>query len=281
MGLKGRAVKLLLVLVCLFCFFASLSCLAAPVADSHLWSRWITDSQPTCTEAGHRYRICTSDPGYRHTEEESIPARGHQYIIEETPPSCLSRGTRTTTCDICGYSFSELFGEVTPHSYEMSVVSEPGCGTEGSQAYICTVCGDTYMQTLPPLEHIYKESITREPNCSHIGLKTFTCSLCGDSYELPFGEIAKHRFNAGVADEHGAVQYTCLVCDFSYKTDKKPQASGLLPVNITLGALNIAALLIFGMALAPDVQSLSWHRKRKRALKLLAGGKWTNMGGPV
>ena len=46
-------------------------------ALGHDYGEWITDSDPTCTDAGHKYRVCSRDE--THIEEETIPVIDHNY----------------------------------------------------------------------------------------------------------------------------------------------------------------------------------------------------------
>lgn len=101
-------------------------------APIHHYGSW-TGTDPNCTTEGQRTRTCT-DEGCGHTEEMTLPARGHYWGIGRvtTPPTETTTGVRTYTCRTYGCNGTgyevldpeiwayEQFGDVDPTlwSYE-------------------------------------------------------------------------------------------------------------------------------------------------------------------
>ena len=71
-------------------------------APIHHYGSW-TGTYPSCTTEGQRTRACTDD-GCGHTEEMTLPARGHYWGVGRvtTPPTETTTGVRTYTCQIYG-----------------------------------------------------------------------------------------------------------------------------------------------------------------------------------
>ena len=71
-------------------------------APIHHYGSW-TGTYPSCTTEGQRTRACTDD-GCGHTEEMTLPARGHYWDVGRvtTPPTETTTGVRTYTCRIYG-----------------------------------------------------------------------------------------------------------------------------------------------------------------------------------
>ena len=71
-------------------------------APIHHYGSW-TGTDPNCTTEGQRTRTCT-DEGCGHTEEMTLPARGHYWGIGRvtTPPTETTTGVRTYTCRTYG-----------------------------------------------------------------------------------------------------------------------------------------------------------------------------------
>ena len=109
-------------------------------APIHHYGSW-TGTDPNCTTEGKRTRTCTDD-GCGHTEEMTLPARGHYWGIGRvtTLPTETTTGVRTYTCRTYGCNatrteeipklaprvpVSERFDDVAPNSwaYQTGVTS--------------------------------------------------------------------------------------------------------------------------------------------------------------
>ena len=69
---------------------------------AHDWSPWTVDPAPSCTSSGLRHRVCR-DCGL--TEEECLPALGHDWKIDEVVEASTKyrSGTAEFTCSRCGW----------------------------------------------------------------------------------------------------------------------------------------------------------------------------------
>lgn len=61
-------------------------------ACEHVWSEWVTTTEPTCEEAGVQTSTCTLNCG--ETKTQPIAANGHTYVYSET----------AITCSACDYN---------------------------------------------------------------------------------------------------------------------------------------------------------------------------------
>ena len=101
-------------------------------APIHHYGSW-TGTDPNCTTEGKRTRTCTDD-GCGHTEEMTLPVRGHYWGIGRvtTLPTETTTGVRTYTCRTYGCNatrteeipklaprvpVSERFDDVAPNSW--------------------------------------------------------------------------------------------------------------------------------------------------------------------
>ena len=225
-------------------------------ATGHNWSDWVVDRAPTCTESGVRRRTCYI--GTPHSETEEIPATGHSFVERVIEPTCTQPGQRIFTCSVCGYSYTETFGEPTGHNYIETITREPTCEHEGELTFTCEHCGESYTETIPKLEHIYGEWIIYIPAGEGTeGSKYMECILCGYRIwetipALPMGDISQSE-----PDE--------------------PEREPLFGIEevIIVGA-NIAAWVILFLLLSGEFTLLSWERKRKK--ELLAAKRFDENG---
>jgi len=145
-------------------------------ATGHDWSEWFTDIEASCTEEGHQYRICSRYTDAVHTEEQAIPAPGHDYEETVSPAVCEKSGVKVYTCKRCGDSYEEAFGEALGHEYVTEIAEKPDCDTEGVRTYICRRCGDSYTEAIAAIGHDYGEWIIDRRPTKHVsGHRYRTC----------------------------------------------------------------------------------------------------------
>lgn len=78
----------------------------------HDWGPWVTDQESDCVHEGRAYRACRNNP--EHVEEEILPATGiHNFTMTEKEPTTEEAGSRTYTCSVCGFSYSEELPALT------------------------------------------------------------------------------------------------------------------------------------------------------------------------
>lgn len=109
-------------------------------ALTHKWGEWTVVTEPTCEEDGLKTRTCQCG---EKTQEEIIPALGHDFDAVVTEPTCMAGGYTTHTCANCGHSYITDPVQPTGHSYVLTGVKEAGCGVGGYTGdVVCEICGD-------------------------------------------------------------------------------------------------------------------------------------------
>lgn len=188
-------------------------------ALNHKWGEWTVVTEPTCEEDGLKTRTCQCG---EETQEEIIPALGHDYDAVVTGPTCLAGGYTTHTCANCGSVYIDEYTEALGHDY-VAVVTEPTCDTMGYTTHTCSRCGDSYIDSyVQATEHTFVQEVTKEPTCVEEGLMTFTCSDCGKTYTQAIPMVAhtyEETVTAPTCTWMGYTTHTCTVCGHNYITD--------------------------------------------------------------
>lgn len=279
----------------LICIFAPPASLQARAEDDCVWGEWITDTEPTCTQAGYRHRICLLDPTYPHEEREIIPPLGHDYTVTEIPPSCVESGIRTYKCKRCDYTYSEEYAAPGEHHYKSVVTKRSTCEESGEITYTCTICGHSYKEFTVKTGHKYKELTVKAPDCTGVGLKKYVCSECDDSYTEEFGTIQPHSFErkTEIKDNVKIVTEVCRSCgytreiertvikEYEPKEDREEKVSEeksntAVVACAVAGAADVVVFGGFTASILSDVSVLRWYkRKKKQVLRLreAMGGK--------
>lgn len=207
----------------------------------------ITETPPTCTEAGVKVYLCNrcgdtyreDVPALGHHYEEFtveatctqdgqiattctlcndtqlviLPAIGHQYESIETAPSCTEPGVTIYTCSHCGDQYTTVGATSLGHNYHRTVV-DVTCTTDGTITDCCDRCGDIQTQIITAPGHQYDAQIT-EPTCTEPGYTTFSC-FCGDSYTAEETAPTGHNYQTTIVDptctSDGSVSAVCLEC---------------------------------------------------------------------
>ena len=220
-------------------------------ATGHVWGEWILDKQPTCTETGHKYRTCIRHSNDPHTEEESIPAPGHSYKETVTHPICAENGFKTYTCERCGDSYTEPFGEALGHHYIESTIKEPDCEQEGEKMLTCENCGDTYSEAIPAFGHSFSGWIVdKEPTEEEEGYRYKVCEH--DSSHIVAENIK--RLLPPAATEPGIIAMT-------ESSSAKQSSSFPNALDIILVSIILATAIGFGIAVYQDLHVLRWKNK--------------------
>ncbi len=275
--MKKAPLQYAFIIVIIALLFCGGSLEAAAEKDC-LWSEWIIDELPTCTNIGYRHRTCIRDPNAPHTETEIIPMLPHNYEMVETAPTCIQRGTCTYICKRCNDTYIEEFGVYAQHQYQSTLTKNPTCTAEGEYIYTCTVCNDVYTKNIPKLEHKYNMLIEKTPDCQNLGIKKYECIYCHESYTEIYGELQNHVFEK-LTEETGGYKVICLKCKAcgkkqeicrekiilseSFESDTKEKPT-MIVENIIMALLNIIAIVGFAVWLIPDFKVLKWHKKMKK-----------------
>lgn len=123
--------------------------------EGHIQGEWVIEKEPTCSEEGIKYALCTE---------------------------CEKR------------VFEEAINKLSHTESDWIVDEDSTCAKEGSKHKICTVCKTTVKtEVIQKLSHSYSETVIA-PTCSERGYTTYTCA-CGDSYVADFVAETGHYDN--------------------------------------------------------------------------------------
>lgn len=216
-----RKKAILLMLCALLLLAAALPVCAAtvrcPVCGSAMKRVSIDSSkayEPTCTEGGIYYYICTNDACNESTLEKAGPL-GHNYKVTATKePTCTEAGYEKLRCSRCGKTATRTL-EPTGHDYA-ATVTEPTCTEDGFTTYVCSRCEDTYTEAGAPAPG-HDLTVTEVPaTCTEDGHRDTVCSRCDyiDTEVLPAGD---HAFTETVTQaasctEAGTLTRVCGNC---------------------------------------------------------------------
>ena len=101
-------------------------------------------------------------------------------------PTCSQPGTKTYTCEVCGYKWSEYMSPTNQHVWDAgSVVKQPSCTEDGVIRYTCTVCKTTTKdEKIPALGHAWKlDQVLSQPAGEAHGTARFVCTRCNETKE--------------------------------------------------------------------------------------------------
>ncbi|MBQ8892948.1 MAG: hypothetical protein IJ043_00885 [Clostridia bacterium] len=146
---------------------------------------------------------------------------GDSWHYSITEATCTDDGLVTASCDLCGYSYTEVLPALS-HDEITYEAQAPTCTEKGWNAYVtCSRCDYTTYEEIPALGH---DEITHEgqdATCTEKGWNAYvTCSRCDyTTYEeisaLGHDEIS-HEGQAATCTKRGWKPYiTCSRCDFT------------------------------------------------------------------
>ncbi len=186
---------------------------ASKFHGSVTWTDTIT-KEPTCEAEGEKTYACFCGE----THKVSIPALGHDTVIDEAiPPTCTQDGkTEGSHCSRCNEVFVEQ--EVIPalggeHVIVMDEAVEPTCSKTGlSEGKHCSRCGKIYVRQaeIPKKAHVMGDLIIdKEPTCTEDGKRHKACENCDyrEEYIIP----ASHKYT--VTEKDSTKTFSCNMCD--------------------------------------------------------------------
>ena len=121
--------------------------------------------------------ITTEDPSNREYTTVDNSGDVTTYTFEDTPPEVI---------DEIIEGIEEKTEEEQPHehSYNSEITKVATCTEPGEITYTCVDGDDTYVETIPTLEHEVGDWTTvKEPTLVSAGLKVKTCKVCGATIE--------------------------------------------------------------------------------------------------
>ncbi|MDD6729120.1 MAG: fibronectin type III domain-containing protein [Eubacteriales bacterium] len=198
-------------------------------AFGHSWSLLDDGScvEPTCTTDGVRKYICLND--HSHTYTETIPATGHQFVLDSEhskAPTCCEDGYNAYVCantdhngNKCDASYHEVVPATGNHNYKAVSTTAATCTEEGTVTYACQNegCTSEYsVVTTPAKGHQYVEDQAQyvEATCYEPGERVFVCKSCGDSYAVTIPATGTHNYemvssSAATCTKEGTATYAC------------------------------------------------------------------------
>lgn len=106
---------------------------------SHTFGEWEVTVQPGCLTTGLKQRTCSVCGT---VEEEVVPARGHNTVIESVNPTCTEAGFVRYYCPVCGTESSRTIVPALGHEGGMWHVTTPATASQaGVKTKYCKRCG--------------------------------------------------------------------------------------------------------------------------------------------
>lgn len=186
------------------------------ISLNHDWSDKYTVEEPTCTEAGRKYIVCSRCGEINEGTVEEIPALGHT----GGEATC----TRPAICDRCG----KTYGTTDPNNHtetEIRNAVAASCSQEGYTGDVyCSTCGTLIKkgETIAAVPHTWLPGVvTQKPTCTEAGIETFSCSVCGQ-VSTRVVEATGHKWETTytidkqpTVMEEGSQSIHCSVCGIS------------------------------------------------------------------
>lgn len=208
------------------------------VSDFHTCSFFqVREEQPTCTSPGYIGYQCGCGQSYQEPFGEPL-GHDYGPWITETEPTQTTPGMRYRSCSRCSQrerdSIPPLGGGTTPHvcEYQFQVGQEATCTEAGYMIYVCS-CGNTRQgQAIAPLGHsFWPWEVIEVPTETTDGQRIRQCSRCPE-FELqtiPAGtdmsqfhecQFVGHCYEPSCTQD-GYTVYTCN-CGNTYTADIIP-----------------------------------------------------------
>lgn len=156
-----------------------------PATGNHKNTELRNVKEATCTEEGYTGDTYCKDCGSKIASGQKISKTEHTWNsgVITTSPTCVERGVKIYTCNICQTTRTEELPATGNHqNTELRNAKEATCTAEGytGDTY-CQDCG-TKLQTgnaIAKKAHTWDAGIvTKTATCTESGVKTYTCTLC-------------------------------------------------------------------------------------------------------
>lgn len=148
------------------------------ITCDHSWGKWVTVTEPTCTEDGKAERTCANCSD---VETKVLPATDHSWgnWTTVTKPTCTKEGKAERTCANCKDVESKVL-PATDHD-----ISTKWSHDDDNHWHTCANgCGEFFDLDEHDLEWI----VTKNPTHIHTGLKHQECKVCdykGADVDIP------------------------------------------------------------------------------------------------
>ena len=123
--------------------------------ETPVWDDGVVTTEPTCTTEGVKTYTCSNGE----TKTETIPALGHNWVLESDTATCTTAGVKTYKCSRC----NEIRTEDSPAHHTFIAGGCDKCGAyeySGTQVkvYVYTFTEDKELNDLGILYYSFKET---------------------------------------------------------------------------------------------------------------------------
>ena len=147
-------------------------------ALGHSYS-WVVDKAATCTEEGIKLYRCSRCHDVSATETIAIVEHTSDMTQHVDEPTCTEKGYIYNLCTVCGARINVKMQNALGHSYSWVRTTEPTCTSEGVDSYQCSRCRDvTETRSVAALGHDYEWIVVQEATCTRKGLRYQRCRRC-------------------------------------------------------------------------------------------------------
>ena len=158
-------------------------------------------------------------------------------VIETIEPTCITTGSKTEECTVCGYKTITTLPVNDNHSWGEWVNTYTDCTSNGTATRTCSRCNETETKSIDPQGHAYVAHDAKAATCTEVGWNAYnTCSRCDytDKVEIPMvahteAEAVKENEVASTCTVNGSYDSVvyCSVCgtEISRKTIELPLAA--------------------------------------------------------
>ncbi len=155
--------------------------------------------------------------------EIAIIPKDHEHRFTEwqvtTPATCVTQGTKTRTCEICGETQTQVIKSHVIKRAEY-LDKEPTCTRKGEEHYVCELCGQDFFNYIKELGHEWdnKKVVDQELTCEQDGIKSIHCKRegCTDHSEIEVTPATGHTWKTLTVEPtctaKGAIISTCTKC---------------------------------------------------------------------
>jgi len=161
-------------------------------AKGHAYGDWETIIPSACETDGEEKRSCAN---CELTETRTVPAKGHEYEISVTLPTCTQDGFTTHSCS-CGDFYIDAQTSATGHDFDewkINVAAE--CESDGEEKRICKNCDHFETRLVPAKGHNMGEWIvTINPTCVLDGAESKYCANCDHVETQAIPATGMHSF---------------------------------------------------------------------------------------
>lgn len=193
----------------------------------------VTTQEATCTDEGLKTITikCKNCGAFLSSEQETIPAKGHDYDeweVTDPQDSCTDEGALKRKCKVCSFEETK---DIVPgeHDWEEDFREDmpADCANAGSKSIHCRKCGETKNSTvIPALGHKYGEwEEKKASDCQSHGIQQRECSVCGDIQTKDL-EIGNHNFvekrREPTCTEAGETFKECSKCGATIDSESIP-----------------------------------------------------------